>query len=420
MALAACRTCPGQLPTGQEEQCAKDQLVHGVSSAERQAQSGLGDGPCCRGCGAPLNPTLPPGLPTSTGAAHPSSTLSPPQTPRIWGCGTFAHPGLYHETCPTSHWYWGCLRWSTKTFPSTDKGPNLPSCSAGCKSNTGDANQSTGKGWEPGRPPPSRAQLNPLLVLPSQQRHPRGLFLPRSPATATPLGDRGTECGAGGAICVPTESRGSYSPPLSPCPHRSPYCSQHCGLCPCPLRTGSVRMEGGGSGVTKAVTTPSPAPHGCPWQTSQLLLMSQRAPLLAPSFSPFNDTRLGQRLTISCCSISGSGGGGREGSLDKKEANPSPAPSVATSSLLRAVGAPGKRPPCSSQGAPAACGGLQVTQQHVPPAPAPQQRRDNTSCARRAWTRAVSSHPPAGVLDRVNTAASSVLASSRAAPPRVG
>lgn len=118
-----------------------------------------------------------------------------------------------------SHWYWGCLRWSTETFPSTHEGPNLPSCSAGCKSNTGDVeNQSTGKGWEPGRPPLRRAQLNPLLVLPSQQLHPQGPLLHGSPATAAPPGDRGTQCGAGGAICVPTESRGSFSPtqPLSP------------------------------------------------------------------------------------------------------------------------------------------------------------------------------------------------------------
>lgn len=74
------------------------------------------------------------------------------------------------------------------------KGPNLLSCSAGCKSNTGDAeNQSTGKGWEPGQPPLHRAQLNPLLVPPSQQLHPRGLLLPRSPAAAAPLVNRGTQ-----------------------------------------------------------------------------------------------------------------------------------------------------------------------------------------------------------------------------------
>lgn len=140
----------------------------------------------------------------------------------------------------------------------------------------------------------------------------------------------------------------------------------------------------------------------------------------APSFSPFNDARFGQRLTISCHSFSGSGGCGRGRFLGKEGVNPSPAPSVATSSLLRAVGAPGKRPPCGSQGAPPCVGGCR-SHSSTCRLPRPRQQcRDTTSCTRRVWTRAVSSCPPAGVLHRVNTAASSVLASSRAGLPQGG
>lgn len=157
-----------------------------------------------------------------------------------------------------------------------------------------------------------------------------------------------------------------------------------------------------------------------PWLMSQPLSVSQRAPLSAPSFSPFNDARFGQRLTISCHSISGSGGCGRGRFLGKEGVNPSPAPSVATSSLLRAVGAPGKRPPCGSQGAPPCVGGCR-SHSSTCRLPRPRQQcRDTTSCTRRVWTRAVSSCPPAGVLHRVNTAASSVLASSRAGLPQGG
>lgn len=82
--------------------------------------------------------------------------------------------------------------------------------------------------------------------------------------------------------------------------------AQHRGLCPCPLGTGSARIEGRCSGVNKAITTPTPAPHACPGRSQSRC----PCPLSAPSFSSFNDTRLGQRLTISCHSISGSGRGG--------------------------------------------------------------------------------------------------------------
>lgn len=136
------------------------------------------------------------------------------------------------------------------------------------------------------------------------------------------------------------------------------------------------------------------------------------------SLSPFNDARLGQRLTISCHSISGSGEGGRGRSLGKEETNPSLAPSVATSSLLRAVGSPG--PPVAHKGPPPCVGGRR-SHSSTCRLPRPcQQSRDTASCARRVWTRAVSSCPPAGALDRVNTALSLLLAERPPAPHRVG
>lgn len=108
-------------------------------------------------------------------------------------------------------------------------------------------------------------------------------------------------------------------------------------------------------------------------------------------------------------------------SLGKEEANPSPAPSLGTSSLLRAVGAPGKppSPPWLTRG-PAVCGGLQVTQQHVPPAPAPSAAQGHHILHQEGLDSSCVLLSPCRVVDRVNTAASSVLASSRAGPPQGG
>lgn len=124
-----------------------------------------------------------------------------------------------------------------RPFPVLTRAPTSPAARQGANQTQGMRRiraQSTGKGWEPGRPPLCRAQLNPLLVPPSQQLHPRGLLLPGSAAAAAPLGDRGTQRWPGPQSVgleesfVSPQSPGAHTPPASPCPHRSPCCSPHC------------------------------------------------------------------------------------------------------------------------------------------------------------------------------------------------
>lgn len=157
-----------------------------------------------------------------------------------------------------------------------------------------------------------------------------------------------------------------------------------------------------------------------PWPMSQPLSVSQRTPLSTPSFSPFNDTSLGQRLKSPATPSQGQGEVAEGDPWERKRQTLSqphllPPPPCSELSNLQA-----NAPPVAQKGAPPCVGGCRSHSSTCRLPRLCQQCRDTTSCARRVWIRAVSSCPPAGVLDRVNTAASSVLASSQAPLHRVG
>lgn len=120
----------------------------------------------------------------------------------------------------------------------------------------------------------------------------------------------------------------------------------------------------------QSCNNPKPSSPKMPWPMSQPLSMSQRAPLSGPSLSPFNDARFGQRLTISCHSISGSGGGGSREIPGQGRGEPFPSPICCHLLPAQSCRSSRRSPLCLTRG-PAVRGGLQVTQQHVPPAPAP-------------------------------------------------
>lgn len=122
-----------------------------------------------------------------------------------------------------------------------------------------------------------RAQLNPLLVLPSQQLSPSG--------TGTPRGDPGTGCRAKGAGCSPAPwSPHTFQSWLHPCrvltklapvPWGSGLLAVHLSAgtpgawhstLGCILISWGWGQQGrrGGCSWGEAVTTPAPAPHGCP------------------------------------------------------------------------------------------------------------------------------------------------------------
>lgn len=153
------------------------------------------------------------------------------------------------------------------------KGPPPPRLLwAGCKSNMGDVEQrARGGGGAWPAFPAHRAPLNPLLVPPSQQLHPRALLLPTSPAVAIPLRDGGTQgwghAGVAWAPAVGPKELGAPLPQRSPlCPSEPAVCLQspgglascppwahgslccsspcwHLGLCSHPSDTGTVGME---------------------------------------------------------------------------------------------------------------------------------------------------------------------------------
>lgn len=154
--------------------------------------------------------------------------LPPPHTSRIWGCSTFAHPRLYHETRLTD--ICAVFGGAPGPFPVLRRAPTSPAAQQGANQTQGMRRiRAPGRGGSLASLPCVELSLTLCLCRRDSSCTLRGCSCPDHQQQPL-LGTGAPGGGAGGAVCAPTESMGSYPPTASPCPHRSPCRSPPCGI----------------------------------------------------------------------------------------------------------------------------------------------------------------------------------------------